>query len=678
MIRNPSFRIWTCVSLILVVHAILCLSASKQKGIYHDDLPHLTAGYAHLFYGDHRFHPEAGILPKVWMNLPFLFDRVDYPEPSGSSFWSPANVWKQGYQFFYKQGGTIHDWMGGPRLMMILVSLVLGLVIFLWSRKLFGAGGGLFSLTLYAFCRGFIGHSFSLSADVAAALFFLLSAWTLVELFERVTVWRLVAAVLALAGLALTKFSGAMVGVVGVLVLLVSLTRGARFEVEFGKWGWAVTGRLRQGVVRTALLALIGGGVIIAIWGAYGWRYASEAAEFSGVPARLDWSWIQGKTESGHSFVWECLQAAREGKWLPEAFLFGAGTCFVVGQGVPSFFMGEYGFSGWTGYFPLLFLMKTPTPTLLSLIILILAAGAGLGLSRKVRQWVADHRLYLAGLLGLMVVYGVTAISSQLNIGHRHLLVIYPPLMILAGALVPLAVSLRGRWRRRALAGLGAMVIWLITVCLSVWPHYLSFFNLPSGGSQAGYRYFADSNVDWGQDLPALERWWGEFREVHGADQRLYLGYFGNDLPEAYDLDAEVLYDLWWKRDPFPLPRPGAGTYAISTNVLQGYLLSFYGPAWTGQYEADFQRMKRELRPLLDPEVPVEARAEFIRSSDPANLRFKVGLYRQMVVARLCGMLRQMQPDKRIGNSIMVYHLDEAEVSRAIAGPAPERKDVPW
>jgi len=39
-----------------------------------------------------------------------------------------------------------------------------------------------------------------------------------------------------------------------------------------------------------------------------------------------------------------------------------------------------------------------------------------------------------------------------------------------------------------------------------VYPHYLAFFNQSIGGPHNGYKWLADSNIDWGQDLKLLKK----------------------------------------------------------------------------------------------------------------------------------------------------------------------------
>jgi hypothetical protein len=87
--------------------------------------------------------------------------------------------------------------------------------------------------------------------------------------------------------------------------------------------------------------------------------------------------------------------------------------------------------------------------------------------------------------------------------------------------------------RMRLSAGLVAIVCIQALSAALIAPHYLSYFNRMFGGPSEGYRYLADSNVDWGQDLPALR----ETLARVGAKRPL-LSYFGSAPPEAYGVHA--------------------------------------------------------------------------------------------------------------------------------------------
>lgn len=66
---------------------------------------------------------------------------------------------------------------------------------------------------------------------------------------------------------------------------------------------------------------------------------------------------------------------------------------------------------------------------------------------------------------------------------------------------------------------------------LAGYPDYLAFFNLPSGGSRGGLSLLGDSNLDWGQDLPALADW-----QRQHPEPTLYLSYSGTADPAAYGI----------------------------------------------------------------------------------------------------------------------------------------------
>ena len=89
------------------------------------------------------------------------------------------------------------------------------------------------------------------------------------------------------------------------------------------------------------------------------------------------------------------------------------------------------------------------------------------------------------------------------------------------------AAVLRGPMPRVA----AAVVLLTVQVAsaLAIAPHYLAYFSPIAGGPTAGYRLLADSNIDWGQDLPLLRA----KLEQMGC-RRALLRYSGTANPEAY------------------------------------------------------------------------------------------------------------------------------------------------
>jgi hypothetical protein len=120
----------------------------------------------------------------------------------------------------------------------------------------------------------------------------------------------------------------------------------------------------------------------------------------------------------------------------------------------------------------------------------------------------------------------------------------------------------------------GALV-WSAAITVWISPHYLSFFNVLAGGPNNGWRYLTDSNIDWGQDLPAL-------RDLIQKQNlgRIKLAYFGTAHPSYYDIDFEPL-PTWEpapeQGNPFTKTyyphKPSPGVYAISATLLQGVVM---------------------------------------------------------------------------------------------------------
>ncbi|HEX6099016.1 MAG TPA: glycosyltransferase family 39 protein [Thermoanaerobaculia bacterium] len=156
----------------------------------------------------------------------------------------------------------------------------------------------------------------------------------------------------------------------------------------------------------------------------------------------------------------------------PQHFLAGLESVREQTRHAPrGFLFGEFREGGWWYYFPIALFLKTPIP------FLILAVA---GLRRRL-----ELALLAAAILGI-------AMTSNINIGVRHVLPIYAPLAICA------AVAIRIRWLNVAL------VAWLAIGSAFAHPDYLAWFNAFAG--REPYRILNDSNFDWGQDALRLVR----------------------------------------------------------------------------------------------------------------------------------------------------------------------------
>jgi hypothetical protein len=269
----------------------------------------------------------------------------------------------------------------------------------------------------------------------------------------------------------------------------------------------------------------------------------------------------------------------------------------------------------------------------------------------------------------LLVVYGTAAVWSSLNIGHRHLLPIYPALFILAGAAG--AWVTHGRWIGRGLVviGLGGV----IAASVWIWPDYLAYFNWASGGPDRAYRRFVDSSLDWGQDLPTLKRWLKENVYSEEDPEPVYLCYFGTASPRYHGLECRRLpgmTDFDFDRPPQLEPISG-GTYCVSATVLQGIYCR--PEKWTEKATKRYDQLWRKywVYQQKGMTVPYSKAKQMIDVKAMIGELMDLDNYRR---ARLCAYFLTREPDAMVGHSILIYRITEDEAIWALYSPLPTAK----
>ncbi len=189
--------------------------------------------------------------------------------------------------------------------------------------------------------------------------------------------------------------------------------------------------------------------------------------------------------------------------------------------GHQAYLLGRISSTGWWYYFPVAFAVKTPVATLAAIALaLLLAFRRGL---RKLRpEWL---------LCAIPIaVYLPISMVNRVNTGERHLFPIYPFLFLLTAAVL-------SRARFKGQAPVAAVLAGLLLIeSVSIYPHYLAFFNFAVGGPSAGPRYLVDSNLDWGQDLLKLRDFW-----IARGRPRLCTLYFGTADQEYYGIQHEYV-----------------------------------------------------------------------------------------------------------------------------------------
>ncbi len=520
------------VTLLGVIFAQTVGSAVRTSLTIDEGL-HITSGATMLRTGDFRLVEEHPPLVKMWMALPLL-PLSTLPDPRSLEPWTEAAeptaeslpLLEMTQEWLYPHR-PIDQVVVPPRVMVALLTVLLGALVWRWASDLGGPLAGLLALALLALDPNILAHGALAGTDLGAACCFTLALFALARFLRRPNAPRLV-----LAGVTLGLAQGAklsallLLPVVGALVLLALP---------------------RRRILSLCLLLLLAG---LTLWGLYG----LQVGTVPGVPFPLP--------AASHAIPWMRLSQH-------------------VASGHSAFLLGENSQRGWWYYFPLAFALKTPLPTLALLGVSVLSSvccglrtvkrrSSSVDFASRISNLPSAIRIW-GPLLLFPVLYGVSSLSSTLNIGYRHLLPILPLLLIWIGAVLARNgssfVHFESRIANRSSVICAILLLWLAWGTIRLFPHYLAYFNELAGGPDGGWRYLADSNTDWGQGYKDLAR----FQQQHGLGTLRLSAFIFYD-PALYGVDYEPLTPLHGNTPAiFPSRlNPPPGDYAISATTLDG------------------------------------------------------------------------------------------------------------
>ncbi len=396
----------------------------------------------------------------------------------------------------------------------VLPFFVVGTVlVYVWGRMLAGAVVGVIAALLYTTLPPILAHAGLATTDFVFVVTYQAAVLAIIVWLKRANAMNSVVLGLALAVAMLSKMSAAV---------YLPATIAAVLAVRFG-----VSGRLnpcsRWSTLagRLGLVAFVGAAVF---WGGY----------------RFTFDLLPPQIVKGVPFA----ETLAEVPIPAPAFVAGLIELKNHNQrGLAPYFMGSAGRSVW--FFPAVVVLKTPMALLL------------LGLAGIVLAWTRSRResnWELAAPLACVLVVMCISISARINMGVRHVLPLYWPLVVVA------ALAARWLWDQHGLRHLAriavvVLLLWQLAVSALVHPDYLAYFNELAGGKPE--RFLIDSDLDWGQDLGRLSN---ELR-ARGI-KNLHLAYFGS---RYMDLNRHGL-PAW---QPLRPNQRAEGWVAISVLILK-------------------------------------------------------------------------------------------------------------
>lgn len=510
--------------ILLVVYVAQCAWFIRTQSFTFDEPVHIVTGQEMWRYGriqDWNDHPP---LQRLLCTLPLIGQKwqVDvkghFPEFTALAF-------HPGPQEMADRG----------RAVSVVLGIILALVLWTTTRRLYSEHAANLALGLFAFSPALIAHYSLITTDGIGVLMIFATAVQLLRWRHTPTRGQTALLGVVMGLLLLAKFYTPPISLVAVGWLLILKPEKIAFHPL--RWNW----RAAAAVCAIAFLV---------VWAGY-FFHVSHLTMRNGTfiatfPHREP---IIKKMRTPVNFsipipAGEYLEGLRN-------------VAFHNHRGHQAFFLGTASLKGgWRLYYPTVVALKWPAVVLLlSLIVLLLAFTRRIAISR-------DFLI----MASFPAVYFVFAIFSHIDIGDRHVLPIYPfVLLFVAGGCWQLA-----RHSRTALALVLIALALNAADALRYAPDYLSYFT-PFVAPSQSYKLLSDSNLDWGQGLLALRNY-----EAAHPQEKIYLAYFGSVDPGAYGLRAQLLPEE---------QRVSGATVVVSATELTGQMLdNFDAYHWVLQY----------------------------------------------------------------------------------------------
>jgi len=440
-----------------------------------DEPEHIAAGLGLLERGEYLFDEQHPPLARVAAAIGPYLAGARLPDHGTDS----GNGEEVGRQILYHSAASYDRLLTLARSGMLPFLALLVLALWRWTRRYYGTAAAWLSGAFLITTPAILGHAGVAALDLPVTALCTLSFYRLLRWLEAPTASS--AAWLGLAcGLAFSTKLSAVPFIGGAALALLAAQHACARGTESPPEGAA---RLRGAGI--ALLAVLV--TMVAIYGP-SWVYLTTPDLRPNRALDL----LVGRSGWLHAAGYQLAARIPVPFGVQEVAFNVLGVAWHNAHGHEAYLLGQTGLMGWWYFFLVALAVKTPIPLLL--------LGLG-GLGVLLRRGMRERSLpLLAPPLCFITVLGFCCVYSHINIGVRHVLVLYPLLAIGAACAT---VTL---WQHAALplarAALLVLLGWQLLTLPAAYPDYLAWFNAMAG--EHPERILVDSDLDWGQDLKRL------------------------------------------------------------------------------------------------------------------------------------------------------------------------------
>lgn len=548
-----------CAVLLLAVHVSLLAWAATRDSPTLNEPGHLIAGIANWRFGRYDIYCVNPPLTRMIAALPVLAAGAEIDFSQFSALPGVRSEFLIGGDFIEANGARSLYLFMIARWACIPISVLGGIVCFLWGRSLYGDAAGLLSLSLWCFDPNVLAHGHLITPDIAASVFGLTACYLFWLWLKQPTWWRALAAGVGLGLAELSKMSWLFLFGLWPLIWLFTEIMSA-VAARIGKRSNPPNLPIKHKAIQIVIISILG--LYILNLG-YSFDGTGTSLRSFVFVSRC----LAGQEQAGHGGnIFSASWMGHLPVPVPKPYLIGLDLQKRDFEHFehPSYLRGEWKDGGWWHYYLYGMLVKVPHGTQLLFALAIL-------LTIKPRALIileCNEIILLTPALLLLIL-----VSAERGFNHhvRYILPIFGFLFVFTGRLMK-------RPRHGPLIGVVISLLILATTISSirVSPNFLPYFNEGSGGPTEGHRHLLHSNIDWGQDLIALK----ETIENHPQFQGMYFVTSNYWDPAAIGIDCQKLpigcnpntSPDWWKV-------LSSRFLAINTNELMGNPCRIYlGP----------------------------------------------------------------------------------------------------
>ncbi len=553
---------------IIIFIAIVSISLAWNDSLTFDEIAHIPAAYTYIKAHDYRLNPEHPPLLKILSGLAILPLNISFDW--NANFWTNINnygeygQWDAG-RYLLHQAGNNTDWITfWARVPVIIISLLFGIFLFFWGKKLGGIIAGLFTLTLYAFDPNILGHNHFVTTDLTIAIAIGVAFYFFLQFLKKPTWLNALIGGFTLGVAQTTKFSAIILLPFFALILIIySLIKYCKKDENRLQTIW-------QYIIKSIFAIII---TFFTIWLIY--IPVSYNMSVDILPP-ITHSKSQPEKYTRDKYLSKFILKTNENFITRPLAIYVQGLMQVfdrVEDGNVTYFLGNVSSQASKTYFPFVFIAKQTLIHLffyciaLTFILIVLIQGVYKLFTQKFKTSLTQLRKFILNrftelTLGAFIIfYSYLSVTGNLNIGFRHLFPIMPFIYLLTSKIIIDSYkNLKNPTRKNVTKIIFiTLILILVTVTLNTYPYYMSYFNALFGGPKNGWHYVTDSNADWGQDLKRLKIYLNNHPEIN----KIRIDYFGGD--DIHNRIGKDKYILWWdsKRPIEP------GYYAISVFFIQ-------------------------------------------------------------------------------------------------------------